>query len=119
MERVKDLLRQTFLTENALTMPVSAPGSAGMETCFVNLIEPSDTVLVCINGVFGGRMRENIERIGAKAVVLDQPWGEPVDPETCPQTAAAAFPDLCAGFRACRNLHRGAQRCKNFGGHCA
>ena len=81
MERVKDLLRQTFLTENALTMPVSAPGSAGMETCFVNLIEPSDTVLVCINGVFGGRMRENIERIGAKAVVLDQPWGEPVDPE--------------------------------------
>ena len=46
-------------------MPVSAPGSAGMETCFVNLVEPGDEVVVCRNGVFGERMRENVERLGA------------------------------------------------------
>ncbi len=80
MEQTKDLLRYAFQTENALTMPVSAPGSAGMETCFVNLVEPGDKVIVCINGVFGGRMKENIERSGGEAVVVEDEWGRAVDP---------------------------------------
>lgn len=81
MDEVKALLQYAFQTDNALTMPVSAPGSAGMETCFVNLVEPGDKVVVCSNGVFGGRMKENVERCGGVAVVVEQPWGEAVDPE--------------------------------------
>ncbi|MDO9468536.1 MAG: alanine--glyoxylate aminotransferase family protein, partial [Thiobacillus sp.] len=54
MEQIKSMLRMAFQTQNALTFPVSAPGSAGMEMCFVNLVEPGDKVIVCRNGVFGG-----------------------------------------------------------------
>lgn len=79
MDEVKALLQYAFQTENALTLPVSAPGSAGMETCFVNLVEPGDTVIVCQNGVFGGRMRENVERCGGIAVMVEDPWGAAVD----------------------------------------
>ena len=79
MEEIKELLRYAFQTENDLTLPVSAPGSAGMETCFVNLISPGDTVIVCQNGVFGGRMKENVERMGAKAVMVEDQWGKAVD----------------------------------------
>ncbi|HEY0232059.1 MAG TPA: alanine--glyoxylate aminotransferase family protein, partial [Dokdonella sp.] len=81
MDEVKELLRYAFRTNNALTLPVSAPGSAGMEAAFVNLIEPGDTVVVCQNGVFGGRMRENVVRIGAKAVMVKDAFGTPVDLE--------------------------------------
>ena len=80
MDELKSLLKYAFNTENELTLPISAPGSAGMEACFVNLVEPGDTVIVCINGVFGTRMRENVTRIGATAVTLDGEWGKPVDP---------------------------------------
>lgn len=79
MEEMKSLLQYAFQTDNALTMPVSAPGSAGMETCFVNLLEPGDTAIVCQNGVFGGRMKENVERCGATAVMVEDEWGRPVD----------------------------------------
>lgn len=79
MDEVKDMLRYAFRTDNAMTMPVSAPGSAGMETCFVNLVEPGDKVVVCVNGVFGGRMRENVERCGGAAIVIEDAWGTPVD----------------------------------------
>ena len=70
MDEVKELLQYAFQTRNAMTMPVSAPGSAGMETCFVNLVEPGDKVIVCQNGVFGGRMKENVERCGGIAVMV-------------------------------------------------
>jgi alanine-glyoxylate transaminase/serine-glyoxylate transaminase/serine-pyruvate transaminase len=79
MDEIKALLQYAFQTENAFTIAVSAPGSAGMETCFVNLVEPGDTVIVCRNGVFGDRMRENVERCGATAVMVDDDWGKPVD----------------------------------------
>jgi alanine-glyoxylate transaminase/serine-glyoxylate transaminase/serine-pyruvate transaminase len=79
MDELKVLLQYTFQTENALTMPVSAPGSAGMETCFVNLVEPGDKVIVCQNGVFGGRMKENVERSGGIPVVVEAPWGEAIN----------------------------------------
>ncbi len=81
MDEIKSLLQYAFQTKNELTIPVSAPGSAGMETCFANLVEPGDKVLVAINGVFGGRMKENIERCGGIPVVIDIPWGQPVSPE--------------------------------------
>jgi alanine-glyoxylate transaminase/serine-glyoxylate transaminase/serine-pyruvate transaminase len=81
MEEMKSLLQYAFQTKNELTFPVSAPGSAGMETCFVNLLEPGDKVIVCQNGVFGGRMKENVERCGGTAVMVEDEWGTVVDPQ--------------------------------------
>ena len=81
MDEMKLLLQYAFQTKNELTIPVSAPGSAGMETCFVNLVEPGDKVIVCQNGVFGGRMKENVERCGGQAVMVEDAWGAPVDPQ--------------------------------------
>jgi alanine-glyoxylate transaminase/serine-glyoxylate transaminase/serine-pyruvate transaminase len=92
MEEIKVLLRCAFQTENALTFPVSAPGSAGMEMCFVNLVEPGDKVIVCRNGVFGGRMLENVRRTGGVPVVVDDAWGAPVDPNKV-RDAFKANPD--------------------------
>ncbi len=81
MDDVKRLLQFAFQTSNELTIPISAPGSAGMEAAFVNLVSPGDTVIVCQNGVFGGRMKENVERCGATAVMVQDRWGDPVDPQ--------------------------------------
>ena len=80
MEELKSLLRYAYQTKNALTFPVSGPGSVGMEYCFVNMVAPGDKVVVCRNGVFGGRMIENVERAGGTAIVVEDAWGEPCDP---------------------------------------
>jgi alanine-glyoxylate transaminase/serine-glyoxylate transaminase/serine-pyruvate transaminase len=93
MDEVKELLRYAFRTQNALTMPVSAPGSAGMETAFVNLVQPGDKVIVCQNGVFGGRMKENVERSGGTAIMVQDPWGRAVDPDKV-RDAFKANPDV-------------------------
>lgn len=95
MEEIKVLLRYAFQTENALTFAVSGPGSVGMETCFVNLVEPGDKVIVCRNGVFGGRMIENVQRFGGSAVVVEDAWSEPVDPRKVAE-ALKANPDARA-----------------------
>jgi alanine-glyoxylate transaminase/serine-glyoxylate transaminase/serine-pyruvate transaminase len=79
MDDLKALLQFAFQTSNELTLPISGPGSVGMETCFVNLVEPGDTVIVCVNGVFGGRMKENVERCGGTAVVVEDEWGRAID----------------------------------------
>ena len=92
MEEMKSLLQYVFQTKNQLTIPVSAPGSAGMESCFVNLVEPGDKVVVCQNGVFGGRMKENVERVGATPIMVEDPWGAPVDPNKV-EEALKANPD--------------------------
>jgi len=92
MDEMKGMLRYAFRTENELTMPVSAPGSAGMETCFANLVEPGDKVIVCQNGVFGGRMKENVERCGGTAVMVQDAWGSAVDPAKL-ETALNENPD--------------------------
>jgi len=92
MEQIKAMLRMAFQTQNALTFPVSAPGSAGMEMCFVNLVEPGDKVNVCRNGVFGGRMLENVKRSGGVPVIVDDAWGTPVDPQKV-RDAFKANPD--------------------------
>jgi alanine-glyoxylate transaminase/serine-glyoxylate transaminase/serine-pyruvate transaminase len=81
MEELKSLLRYSFQTANPMTFPVSGPGSVGMEMCFVNMVIPGDKVIVCRNGVFGSRMLENVQRCGGVAVVVDNQWGEPVDPQ--------------------------------------
>ncbi|NLC23345.1 alanine--glyoxylate aminotransferase family protein [Oxalobacter vibrioformis] len=80
MEELKVLLRYGFQTKNPLTYPISGPGSVGMENCFVNMVSPGDKVIVCRNGVFGGRMIENVERSRGIPVIIDDTWGEPVDP---------------------------------------
>jgi DNA-binding transcriptional regulator YdaS (Cro superfamily) len=71
MEELKSLLRYTYQTKNPLTFPVSGPGSVGMEFCFVNMVAPGDKVIVCRNGVFGGRMIENVQRAGGEAIPRD------------------------------------------------
>jgi len=81
MEELKSLLRYAYQTKNALTFPVSGPGSVGMEYCFVNLVAPGDKVIVCRNGVFGGRMIENVERCGGTPIVVEDAWGEAIDPQ--------------------------------------
>ncbi|MEH6649821.1 MAG: alanine--glyoxylate aminotransferase family protein [Motiliproteus sp.] len=78
MDEVKQMLQAVLKTKNELTLPVSAPGSAGMEACFVNLVEPGDKVIVCQNGVFGGRMAENVRRFGGEVIAIDDAWGQPV-----------------------------------------
>ncbi|WP_292976399.1 alanine--glyoxylate aminotransferase family protein [Nitrosomonas sp.] len=81
MEELKSLLRYVFQTKNLLTFPVSGPGSIGMEMCFVNMVAPGDKVVVCRNGVFGGRMIENVERCGGIPLIVEDKWGAPVDPQ--------------------------------------
>lgn len=80
MDRLNERLRYTFQTTNTVTLPISAPGSAGMECCMVNLLEPGDEVIIAINGVFGNRLLENAHRCGARPVTVEFEWGTPVDP---------------------------------------
>jgi alanine-glyoxylate transaminase/serine-glyoxylate transaminase/serine-pyruvate transaminase len=92
MDEIKALLQYAFQTKNELTLPISAPGSAGMESCFVNLLSPGDKVIVCQNGVFGGRMKENVERCGATAIMVEDEWGEAISVDKV-AAAFAANPD--------------------------
>jgi len=89
MDEIKLLLQYAFQTKNALTIPISAPGSAGMESCFVNLVEPGDKVVVCQNGVFGGRMKENVERCGGLPIMVADEWGKAVNPNKLEETLKA------------------------------
>jgi alanine-glyoxylate transaminase/serine-glyoxylate transaminase/serine-pyruvate transaminase len=98
MDEIKTLLQFAFQTSNELTIPVSAPGSAGMETCFVNLVEPGDKVVVCQNGVFGTRMADNVRRLGGEVVIVEDDWGRAVDAQKLedalkenPETKIVAF----------------------------
>ncbi|OOZ40463.1 alanine--glyoxylate aminotransferase [Solemya pervernicosa gill symbiont] len=79
MDELKGMLQYAFQTNNQMTMPVSAPGSAGMESCFANLVEAGDQVVVAQNGVFGGRMKENVERCGGTAIMVEDEWGTAID----------------------------------------
>jgi alanine-glyoxylate transaminase/serine-glyoxylate transaminase/serine-pyruvate transaminase len=89
MDELRTLLQYAFQTKNELTMVVSGPGSAGQETCFVNLVEPGDKVVVCRNGVFGGRMKEMVERAGGTPVPVEDEWGRAVDPNKVEETLKA------------------------------
>lgn len=92
MDEVKTMLQYAFQTQNQLTIPVSAPGSAGMEATFQNLLERGDTAIVAQNGVFGGRMKEVVERCGATPIMVEDDWGKTVDPQKV-EDALKANPD--------------------------
>lgn len=96
MDQIRTMLRSAFQTKNELTFPMSGTGSAGMETCLVNLIEPGDRVLVGVCGVFGTRMVEVAKRAGAEVVAVEGEWGRALDPEAFRAAAAGReFKLLC------------------------
>ena len=100
MNNVQTMLRAVFQTKNAVTFPVSATGMAGMETCFVNLVEPGDRVVVCAAGFFGQRMIEIANRAGAQVTVLERPWGEVFDFQQSREALQKVRPKLLAIVQA-------------------
>src|SRR5881628_2413782 len=100
MEEIKTMLRIVFQTRNEMTFPVSGTGSAGMEFCFVNLIEPGDEVVVGVNGVFGNRMVDVAERCGAKVTKVESPWGRIIEPSQIANAVKGRKPKLVAVVHA-------------------
>ena len=97
MNDVRSMLQRVFRTGNELTFAVSATGSAGMETCLVNLLEPGDSAVVCINGVFGQRIKDIVERCGATPIEVSADWGKAIDPDDVRRAlSGAARPKLLA-----------------------
>ena len=100
MSEVQQLLRYLFQTKNPLTIPVSGTGSAGMESCFVNLVEPGDEVVVCVNGVFGTRMTDIVNRLGGELIRVDGEWGRAIDPEAVLRAVEGHNPKVIAVVHA-------------------
>ena len=96
MDDVQDLLRRLFRTGNRMTIPMSGTGSSGMETCFCNLLEPGDTALVCVNGLFGERMSDIVERLGGKLIRVEAEWGKPIEPQDVEKTLKSENVKLAA-----------------------
>src|SRR6185436_9126458 len=94
MEEIKSMLRAVFQTKNEMAFPVSGTGSAGMEFCCVNLIEPGDEVVIGVNGVFGGRMADVAERCGAKVTKVEAPWGRIIEPQQVAEALRGRRPKL-------------------------
>lgn len=92
MDEIKVALRHVFATDNELTLPISGPASAGQEACVVNLLEPGDKAVICVNGVFGGRLAEMARRARAEVVTVERDWGRAVDPEAL-EAALGEHPD--------------------------
>ena len=105
LDETNDRLRQVFRTDNPLTFPVSATGSAGMEATFVNVLGPGDTVVVGVNGVFGERMCDVAARCGAEVVRVEAPWGAAIDPQALldahpdPKVIAIVHAETSTGVR--------------------
>jgi len=100
MDQTQALLRWLFQTQNLLTMPMSGTGSAGMETCFVNLVEPGDEVVVCVKGVFGTRMCDIVTRLGGRLIKVEGEWGRSIDPEDVRRAVSGHNPKLLAVVHA-------------------
>ncbi|HYH64225.1 MAG TPA: aminotransferase class V-fold PLP-dependent enzyme, partial [Urbifossiella sp.] len=96
MSETQDMLRQVFQTTNALTFPVSATGTAGMETCLVNLLEPGDKAVVATMGYFGNRMVDIAGRTGADVTVLERPWGQVFEPDAIRDAVKRVKPKVLA-----------------------
>lgn len=105
LDETCDRLRTVFATANALTLPLSGTGSAGMEAALVNVVRPGDPVVVGVNGLFGERMAEVARRVGAEVVRVEAPWGEPLDPEAvlgahpAPRVIAVVHAETSTGVR--------------------
>ena len=122
MTQVQERLRKVFCTDNQLTIAVSGTGSAGMEAAFVNLVEPGDEVLVCVNGVFGNRMSDIVGRIGGILHRIDRPWGEVFDPhqieealDRSPRTRIVAIVHAETSTGACQPLVEIGRICRERG----
>jgi alanine-glyoxylate transaminase/serine-glyoxylate transaminase/serine-pyruvate transaminase len=100
MDEIREMLRQSLQTRNQLTLPISATGMAGMETCFVNLVEPGDRVVLCVIGFFGQRMVEVAGRTGAELTVLQKPWGEVFDQNEIREVLKKVRPKVLAVVHA-------------------
>ena len=100
MNETQELLRHLMQTGNAMTIPVSGTGSAGMEAAFVNLVECGDQVAICVNGAFGLRMCDLASRLGAEVIRIDAPWGRAVDPEAAQKALQDKNPKLLAVVHA-------------------
>src|SRR5213595_552486 len=98
LDETCDRLRRVFRTDNALTLPISGTGSAGMEAAFVNVVRPGDVVVVGVNGVFGERMCDVASRCGAEVVRVDAEWGAAIDPGAL--LSAHPSPDIIAVVHA-------------------
>ncbi len=96
MDEIQEMLRYVFETENRVTIPISATGSAGMEAALVNVIEPGDELVVCIHGVFGDRMRDIVERAGGRPVVVRAEWGHAIDRQLIEQALGSCKPRALA-----------------------
>jgi alanine-glyoxylate transaminase / serine-glyoxylate transaminase / serine-pyruvate transaminase len=94
MNRMQQMLREVFRTKNEMTMAISGTGSAGMEAAVVNIIEPSDSMLVCVNGVFGLRMADVAQRSGAVVTKVECPWGEVFSPADLKDALATSKPKV-------------------------
>lgn len=122
MDEVKEMTQKTLLTKNHLTFVVSAPGSAGMETCLVNLLEPGDECIIGINGVFGGRMAEIANRAGATVHKVEVPWGQIIEPamikaalDKCPKPKLVAMVHAETSTGACQPLEEISDLVHNAG----
>jgi alanine-glyoxylate transaminase/serine-glyoxylate transaminase/serine-pyruvate transaminase len=100
MDEVMEMTRSVFQTKNEITSVISATGTSGMETCLVNLLEPGDTAVVCVSGVFSGRMADIAGRCGANLVRVDAPWGTSVDPAQVKEALKQCKPKLVAMVHA-------------------
>ncbi len=100
MDNMQSMLRGVFRTENRMTMAVSATGSAGVEAAVVNVIEPGDSMVVCVNGVFGSRMADVAGRAGAQVTQVERPWGEVFTPDDLKGALAAAKPKVVGIIQA-------------------
>jgi len=94
------MLRQVFMTKNDMTFPVSGTGSAGMEFCLVNLIEPGDDVIVGVNGYFGARLAEIADRCGARVTKVEAPWGRIIEPQQIADAVKTVRPKVVAVVHA-------------------
>jgi alanine-glyoxylate transaminase/serine-glyoxylate transaminase/serine-pyruvate transaminase len=96
MDQIRSGLQQVFATKNEMTLAISGTGSAGMETAFVNLVEPGDRVLIGVNGVFGGRMKDVAGRCGAQVQTVDAPWGKVIEQERMIEAIGSFKPKVVA-----------------------
>ena len=96
MDEMQGMLRRLFRTQNPMTLAISGTGSAGQEATVVNLVEPGDSVLVCVNGVFGGRLAEMAERAGGIVTRVEKPWGQVFTPDDLKPALATARPTVVA-----------------------